>query len=456
MTAIGTTTTYRRRSKATLFLLLCSCAGVFPHYLHGWRSFVPTMVLCAILVVYSIYSIVWQVYANSRTPRNNTHSESYEEIPPRIDIIVAARDEESVIIKLVNNLDQLYYPTDLLHFWIIDDGSEDHTPQLLMNLQKDFPKLKVIHRTRNSGGGKSGALNSVFDQLQGEWCMILDADAELQLDVLERLIHFAKSGGWSAVQLRKAIKNTSENLLTRAQSMEMVLDTVIQQRRLKMGGIVELRGNGQFFKRKAVELSGGFNEATVTDDLDLTFRFLLAKQPIGILWDPPVQEEGVLTLMALWRQRQRWAEGGLQRFLDYGEGLFSSRLTSFQKYDLTIYFIIQYALPVLSFFDLVTSITTNTLPVYWPISVVTLCLASIVIGNGCHQLNEGPPLPKLNMFNIGLETIYLAHWFFIIPWVTLRMALFPKHMIWAKTLHHGDEPTNNEYLVSTISKHVGA
>ena len=117
--------------------------------------------------------------------------------------------------------------------------------------------------------------------------------------------------------------NASVNWLTRAQAMEMALDAVIQQGRLAAGGIVELRGNGQLLRRDALLRSGGFNEATVTDDLDLSFRLLLEGEPIGLLWDPPVQEEAVLGLAALWRQRQRWAEGGLQRFFDYLPGLLS-------------------------------------------------------------------------------------------------------------------------------------
>ncbi|MEI6032489.1 MAG: glycosyltransferase family 2 protein, partial [Synechococcaceae cyanobacterium ELA739] len=34
---------------------------------------------------------------------------------------------------------------------------------------------------------------------------------------------------------------------------------------------------------------------------------------------------------------------------------------------------------------------------------------------------------------------YLVHWFVVIPWVTLRMALLPKRLVWAKTLHLGAE-----------------
>ena len=34
-------------------------------------------------------------------------------------------------------------------------------------------------------------------------------------------------------------------------------------------------------------------------------------------------EEAVENISALFSQRQRWAEGGLQRFLDYGDQLFT-------------------------------------------------------------------------------------------------------------------------------------
>jgi 1,2-diacylglycerol 3-beta-glucosyltransferase len=30
---------------------------------------------------------------------------------------------------------------------------------------------------------------------------------------------------------------------------------------------------------------------------------------------------------------------------------------------------------------------------------------------------------------------YLMHWFVVIPWVALKMALLPKTLVWAKTAH---------------------
>jgi 1,2-diacylglycerol 3-beta-glucosyltransferase len=340
-----------------------------------------------------------------------------------------------VIARLVERVLRLRWPTEQLRLWVIDDGSEDRTPQRLAELQAVHPQLRVLRRSRDAGGGKSGALNLVLQQLQGRWLLVLDADADLQPDLLERLIPFAEAGGWAAVQLRKAEVNAEANWLTRAQAMEMVFDAFIQEGRLARGGVAELRGNGQLLSRDAVQTAGGFNEGTITDDLDLSFRLLLAGQPVGVLWNPPVSEEAVLTLPALWRQRQRWAEGGLQRFLDYGDQLVSDRLNGDQKRDLAAFFVLQYVLPVMAVADLVGALLTGTPPGMWPFSVVALGLSGFSIAAGCGRLAEGPPLPKPTPLNIAMAMGYLMHWFVVIPWVALKMALLPKTLVWAKTAH---------------------
>jgi len=432
-----------RRLKSFMFLACCAAAGLAPHWLAPSRALMPAISLALLLGGYSLHAVILQPLRRSTpTPEADPGA-----VPPAmaaaglpaVDVVVAARDEEAVIGRLVERLARLRYPEGRLRLWVIDDGSEDRTPERLTELQARFPLLQVLRRPRDAGGGKSGALNLVMQQLQGRWLLVLDADADLQEDVLERLIPTAEAGGWSAVQLRKAVVNSDHNLLTRSQAMEMALDAVIQQGRLAVGGVAELRGNGQLLRRDAVQASGGFNEDTVTDDLDLSFRLLLAGQPIGLLWDPPVQEEAVLTLAALWRQRQRWAEGGLQRFFDYWPALLSGRLSFRQKLDLASFFLLQYALPVMAAADLLGSLLTGTLPTIWPFSIVALALSGMAVISGCRRPSEGPLLPAINPLSVGLLIAYLGHWFVVIPWVTLKMALLPKRLVWAKTLHLGSE-----------------
>ena len=76
-----------------------------------------------------------------------------------LDILVAARDEENVIARLVERLFNLEYPTNKLNIYIIDDGSSDKTPLIFNRLSRQYEKLQVVSRSPNAGGGKSGALN---------------------------------------------------------------------------------------------------------------------------------------------------------------------------------------------------------------------------------------------------------------------------------------------------------
>ena len=109
---------------------------------------------------------------------------------------------------------------------------------------------------------------------------------------------------------------------------------------------------------------------------------------MGLLWNPPVQEEAVPGLGAVWKQRQRWAEGGLQRFFDYWPTLTSAELSLRQRWNLACFFLLQYGLPVVSFADLGTSLI-GTLPPTgrcrsWP------SVFGIAYWRGCRGGNEGP------------------------------------------------------------------
>ncbi|MHA3960392.1 glycosyltransferase family 2 protein [Synechococcus sp. LTW-G] len=433
--AAGGTATGARRLQASLFLLCCCGAAAAPHRLPASQALWPATALTVLLGLYVLRAVFLPALRGVQA-----EGPAVLEALPAVDLVVAARDEEAVIGRLVERLAALSYPADRLKIWIVDDGSEDRTPEVLSEYQARFPQLQVLRRPRDAGGGKSGALNAVLPNLQGRWLLVLDADAQLQPDLLERLVRFAEQGGWSAVQLRKSVVNPDLNWLTRAQAMEMALDAVIQQGRLFSGGVVELRGNGQLLRREAVLSCEGFNEATVTDDLDLSFRLLVQQQPVALLWDPPVQEEAVTAWSALWRQRQRWAEGGLQRFFDYWPQLTGSEVSAARKLDLSCFFLLQYALPVMAAADALTALITRTPPLSWPLSFVAFGLSGGAILAGCSRRSEGPDLPAMGPINLAWGIAYLGHWFVVIPYTTLRMALLPKRLVWAKTLHVGAEP----------------
>ena len=140
---------------------------------------------------------------------------------------------------------------------------------------------------------------------------------------------------------------------------------------------------------------------------------------------------------ALWRQRQRWAEGGLQRFLDYWPALFSDRLSGRQQLDLIVFFLLQYGLPLATVGDVFGMIWWRQWPLLWPLSVSTLSLSALALWRSGRRHSEGPELPEATGWNLLVANTYLIHWFLVIPWVAVRMAVRPKRLVWAKTVHAG-------------------
>ena len=424
-----------RRLKSFLFLAACCLITIAPRIFET-KIFSYFVLLFSVLTAFYGFKVISKNFKRSIV--SNTLNKKFSESNlPVLDILVAARDEENVIARLVERLLNLNYPTNKLNIYIIDDGSSDRTPLILERLSRKFQKLKIITRSANAGGGKSGALNYALKFTHGEWLLVLDADAQLKQDTLIRLFNFVNEGSWSAVQLRKSVINLSKNYLTSCQSMEMAMDAIFQVGRLSLAGVSELRGNGQLIKKDILLDCGSFNEDTVTDDLDLSLRLLLSRARIGILWDPPVMEEAVENITALFAQRQRWAEGGLQRFFDYGDQLFTNKIDNLQKFDLTYFFILQYALPIISILDFILSIFLFESPIYWPISLTAFTLSGIAFWYGSVCESEEPVLHNRNFFKVLLSVFYLSHWFIVIPWVTLKMSIFPKKILWKKTLHTG-------------------
>ena len=356
---------------------------------------------------------------------------------PYVSLLVAAKNEEQVIGKLVENLLRLDYPQDRYDLWIIDDYSTDTTPAILDDLAACDARVNVIHRRADATGGKSGALNLVWPQTKGDLLAVFDADAQVASDLLRHVVPMfdAGQGGekTGAVQVRKAIANATTNFWTRGQKAEMALDCYMQQRRMAVGGIGELRGNGQFVRRSAIAQCGGWNEETITDDLDLTIQLHLNQWNIGLLFTPSVGEEGVTSAKALWHQRNRWAEGGFQRYLDYWRPLAKNSLGWGKSLDMLGFWIIQYMMPLVLLPDLVLALIHRQMPVYGPISVMAVIMSAIGMFTTLRQAEQTSVWSAIVQTARG--SFYMLHWLVVIGTMSMRISVRPKQLKWVKTVH---------------------
>ncbi|BAY11316.1 glycosyltransferase [Calothrix sp. NIES-2098] len=350
---------------------------------------------------------------------------------PLVSILVPAKNESAVLADLVYSLLQLKYPSDRLDIWIVDDGSTDETPQILRKLQTQFPALQV-HR-RESKGGKSGALNAVFPFTQGEIILICDADALLSANFLQQTVPLFQKKSIGAVQVRKAIANADTNFLTCCQQMEMHCDSFLQTHRIAVGGMTELRGNGMLVRRELIEKCQGWNENTVTDDLDLCFKLYLVGTEIEFLTIPTIQEEGVITWKQLWYQHCRWAEGGYQRYLDYFPQILT--LGWAKEIDLLLFFLLQFLLPIGLIPDLLWTLFNSDRPVLFPLQTLLSIILTVAFVTGLYQYQN---LRGWSLLCATIQgSVYMAHWIPVMMVTTLKMCVQKRRSRWVKTEHRG-------------------
>lgn len=355
---------------------------------------------------------------------------------PYVSVMIAAKNEEAVIGSLIETLLHLDYPQDRYDLWVVDDNSCDRTGEILDRLAQRHNQLTVIHRGSEATGGKSGALNLVWPRTRGEILAVFDADAQVSPDLLNRVTPLFTAERMGALQLRKAIANASTNFWTRGQQAEMALDSYYQEQRVAIGGIGELRGNGQFVRRSAIADCGGWNEETITDDLDLTLQLHLAQWDIGFLTCPAVEEEGVTRPLALWHQRNRWAEGGYQRYLDYWRLLANNGLGVQKSADLFVFWVLQYMLPMVLVPDLICAIAKHRMPIFSPLTTLAVSISCWGMFMGLRRTQRlSIPMALLQTLQ---GTLYMLHWIVVMSTTTARVAIRPKRLKWVKTVHGGE------------------
>lgn len=441
-----------RRQKAAVALVMI-WSGTIALHLFTWGYWLVFGL--ATLMGFHVVRVLFARPIPAPTPLSDAELNS----APLVSILVAAKNEEAVIGRLVETLCSLDYPTCQYELWVIDDNSTDKTPALLEQLAKQFHQLRVFRRPAGAGGGKSGALNQVLPLTKGEIIAVFDADAQVTPDLLRRVLPLFGRSEVGAVQVRKAISNLSKNAWVRGQVVEMALDSYFQQQRIAIGGIGELRGNGQFVRRTALDRCGGWNEETITDDLDLTMRLHLDQWDIDFLLVPGVEEEGVTRAVSLWHQRNRWAEGGYQRYLDYWQPILRNRVGSRKSLDMFMFWVIQYFMPTAMVPDLLMAIVRNHPLIWSPITglSVPLSLVGMVVGlrriRRSHavlpasqlidpEVDAEPRKPVAllrDIFQAVYGTLYMLHWIVVLASTTARISVRPKRLKWVKTVHHGSE-----------------
>ena len=430
------------RERILLFLIL-SFLGIFLFIFQNYvNTVVGFLILCGCMTVYGLYSIAATMYQKRKLKKHpQVVNENYK---PFVTIMIPAHNEENVIANTVENIRNIDYP----HFEIIviDDRSSDNTANVINDLANKYDDVVAFIRDKDAFPGKSAVLNDAFKIAKGDAILVFDADATVEPDFLNKLIPNLEPSDVGAVQARKIIRNKDYNFLTKCQNNEYTMDTHLQVGRDAVKGAVELRGNGELIKREALEDIGGWNNYTITDDLDMSTRLHIKGWDVRFCPDACVYEEGIIFVMPLFRQRRRWLEGTIRRYLEYfGEAITSKKMSLRAQLDMTIY-ITQFIMPLWFMMEVVFRIIKLFADKVDPYSLHNVLWSSLIVASVVwlgffllirYSLRRYDNVPRPRALSEAfLTTIYfLIIWFPMELYICGKILFCKKDMNWGKTAH---------------------
>lgn len=415
-----------------------------------FQKYTPVQSSIYIIIVFmGLYAFMIQI-AQSHQKRwsKRKFTQRDLEYKPFISILIPCHNEENVISQTAENMLAIDYAD--YEVIIIDDRSTDRTADVLKELsEKSGGKLNCHIRAMDAFPGKSAVLNEVLPTTKGEVICVFDADARVKPDFFNKILPYLADEDTGAVQARKVIINKDLNLLTRCQDNEYVLDTHFQKGRDVIRGAVELRGNGQLVKKEALMDVEGWNIHTITDDLDLSTRLHLKNWDVRLCTDTEVYEEGVAEFVPLLRQRRRWVEGSIRRYLEYFiEVLFSKDISLRVSLDMWAY-ISEFVLPIwlLSEWGIqgIKFIKGGENNILSSVAVIPILFAFFMSGL-IYSLKKYKQLSINQAIKQAIETgIYMILiWTPLVTFIVFKIIFTQKTLDWGKTAHGVATPIEQE------------
>jgi len=228
---------------------------------------------------------------------------------PKMTLVVPCHNEGAQVRETLEYAAKQDYPD--YEIIAIDDGSSDDTGTLLDQLTGVYPHLRVLHFPQNQG--KAMGLRMAALAATSDFLICIDGDALLDRYAARWLMcHLATGPRVGAVTGNPRIRNRS-TLLGRLQVGEFSsIIGLIKRAQRVYGRIFTVSGVIAGFRISALDKIGYWNTDMVTEDIDVSWRLQMDHwdiryEPNALCWILMPE-----TLRGLWKQRLRWAQGGVE------------------------------------------------------------------------------------------------------------------------------------------------
>ena len=262
---------------------------------------------------------------------------------PTVSVLIPAYNEEAAILDTIRSVLASNYPK--LEVLVIDDGSTDHTAELVrQNFGRD-PRVRLLLQPNR---GKPAALNHALAEETGEIVVSIDADTIVDPDAIPLLARHFADPNVGAVAGNVKVMNRNR-WLTRWQALEYITSQNLEKRAFDLLNCIPVvPGAAGAWRADVLKSHGGFSGDTVAEDTDLTLT--IRREGWKILYDEDAigRTEVPETVEALIRQRFRWTFGTLQAVWKHRDAVGKPRYGTLGWVAIPNIFLFQILLPLVS------------------------------------------------------------------------------------------------------------
>ena len=283
-----------------------------------------TIIIYLILGFYAVmhFVLLTGIIVNARRKGS-----SVEE--PNVSIVICAKDEEDSIESCIKSLLNLNYPKDKLEIVLVNDRSGDRTEEIMLKYVNGNDNFKYLSAKESTGKlkGKANALEQGLRIVTGDIIFTTDADIKVNRNWVSEIVKYydEKTGviaGYSVIE--------PKGIFYSLQSADWLYLLSVASGGDGIGIPISCVGNNMSYRRKAYEEAGGYSKIkfSITEDFMLLQKihkdtsFSETKFPLNN--NTKNITLPCYNLKQLFRQKKRWAAGGLGEFnMGIIVGLFS-------------------------------------------------------------------------------------------------------------------------------------
>ena len=278
-------------------------------------ALVLCLLIIAIFFIIQLLSIFWMI----REDKDKPDSEFGHDLP-LASLLLAARNEEELIIRSLESIAAQSYPEGKLEVWIGNDASTDRTRELIQNYVKDKPMFHLldITETLGKGRGKANVLAQLAHKAEGELFLITDVDVRLPEDWAKEMV-LAFEPGVALVSGTTMCERGG--LFANMQSVDWLHFMGYIKAFAKVGISCTSVGNNMAVRAEAYWQTGGYEniDFSITEDYKLFkeltergwgWRNVLSSGTLGKAWYIPSVKE-------MLHQRKRWLIGAQELPLNW-------------------------------------------------------------------------------------------------------------------------------------------